>query len=274
MRHLVLALTSLLACLSTLLGGCHHATTEDSKTNANQPGLPTRAYSTTFPKAEDPLSENGIWIVGHASGARPWIGSGLSFMPHYLWGNVETSPGLAYGTDEPTDFGDPTAIVAGSWGAEQTVTAKVRIAKTPRGPCCEEVELRLRTTISNYSITGYEAYCSVSPQYPYCHIARWNGPNGSWWNFETGSSPIYAKDGDVLSATVTGANPTLVTLFRNGKFVLNAVDTGAAGGGFGAYGPWTSGNPGIGFYNTQDNDWKDFGFSYFAATDNVNNDPR
>ena len=186
---------------------------------------------------------------------------------HLLWGDVQTSPGLAYGIDEPTEFGDPTAIVAGSWESAQTVTATVKIIKVPTGHCCHEVELRLRTVISDHSITGYEAYCSVMPDQPYCHIARWNGPNGSYWNFETGNSDIYLKDGDVISATATGTNPTLITLYRNGALILEATDTGTAGGGFGAYGPWTSGNPGIGFYDTQDDDWKHFGFSSFSATD-------
>jgi len=127
--------------------------------------------------------------------------------------------------------------------------------------------LRLRTTISNYSITGYEAYCSVIHEYPYCHIARWNGPNGSWWNIEISSSSIYLKDGDVFSATATGANPTIINLYRNGILILSAIDSGTSGGEFGAFGPFTSGNPGIGFYDTRMDEWKNFGFSYFSAND-------
>jgi hypothetical protein len=169
--------------------------------------------------------------------------------------------------DEPTKFGDPTAVLAGTWGPTQTVTATVKINKTPTHGCCHEVELRLRTTISSKSIFGYEAYCSVTPDQKYCHIARWNGPNGSYWNFETGSSAIYLVDGDVIKATAEGTNPTVITLYRNGIQILQATDTGVAGGGFGAYGPWTSGNPGIGFFDNYDDNWKDFGFSSFHATD-------
>jgi hypothetical protein len=105
------------------------------------------------------------------------------------------------------------------------------------------------------------------PANRYCHIARWNGPNGSYWNFETGSSAGYLKDGDVIKATAAGANPTIITLYVNGVQILQAVDTGAAGGGNGAYGPWTSGNPGIGFFDNADNDWKSFGLSSFSVTD-------
>lgn len=184
-----------------------------------------------------------------------------------LWGDVQTASGLSFGVDEPTEFGDPTAVLTGTWGPTQTATAKVKIIKTPRGNCCHEVELRLRMTISDRSITGYEAYCSVMPDNAYCHITRWNGPNGSYWNFEKPIGPMYLADGDVIKATVTGINPVIITLYKNNLPIAQAVDTGAAGGGFGAYGPWTSGNPGIGFFDNIDSNWKDFGLSSFSVTD-------
>jgi hypothetical protein len=242
----------LLICAAFLLGGCRE------KSGVNGTGTKgtrsARSYSTTFRQTENPLSENGIWIEGHAAGAS-------------LWGNVQTVSGTAYGVDEPTEYGDPSAILAGTWGPTQTATATVKINRTPTNKCCHEVELRLRTTISDRSITGYEAYCSVMPTERYCHIARWNGPNGSYWNFEAQSSAAFVKDGDVMKATVTGTNPTIITLYINGVQTLQATDTGAAGGGFGAYGPWTTGNPGIGFFDNYDSDWKSFGLSFFSVTD-------
>jgi hypothetical protein len=224
------------------------------------------SYKTTFPLNENPISEGGKWVGGSRAGASLWSG-GHIWTGGRLWGNVQTVSGLAYGVDEPTKYGDPTAILTGTWGASQTVTARVRINETPTGHCCHEVELRLRTTIYSHSITGYEAYCSVMPGNPYCHIARWNGPNGGYWNFETGSSAVYLADGDVIRATASGTNPTVITLYKNGTQILQATDTGAAGGGFGAFGPWTSGNPGIGFYDDHDSHWEYFGFSSFSATD-------
>jgi hypothetical protein len=252
---------SLMIAIAIPLAGCR-----DSATGARSVRRP---YSTTFPLTENPISESGSWVGGSGGGAtfaslwargRIWRGG-------RLWGNVQTASGLAYGVSEPTEFGDPTAILAGKWGPAQTVTATIKINKIPTGRCCHEVELRLRTTISPHSITGYEAYCSVMPNNPYCHIARWNGPNGSYWNFETGKSAIYIRDGDVMKATITGTNPTVITLYRNGAQILQATDSGSAGGGFGAFGPWTSGNPGIGFYDNPDSNWKYFGFSSFSATD-------
>src|SRR5262249_14614676 len=154
------------------------------------------AYNTAFPLQENPISEGGKWIGGQSAGRN-------------LWGDVQTKENFAFGVSEPTKFGDPTAILAGLWGPDQTVSGVVRIATTPTGQCCREVELRLRATISNDGITGYEAYCSVMPVAPYCHIARWNGPNGRYCNIDSSTPVIYAVDGDVLTAKVTGTNPTI-----------------------------------------------------------------
>ena len=255
-------------CLLSLLNGCRNDRdhVEGSSQAAVTAASGVRTYSTAFPQTENPIGEKGTWLGGSAAGASISAGGHLS-KEGRLWGDVQTASGLAFGVDEPTQFGDPTAILTGAWGPDQAVVATVKIVKTPTVNCCKEVELRLRTTISNYSITGYEAYCSVMPDQPYCHIARWNGPNGSYWNFETGSSAAYLVNGDRITATVTGRNPTQISLWKNGVLLLKAQDTGAPGGGFGAYGPFTSGNPGIGFYDSYDGNWSDFGFSSFSATD-------
>jgi hypothetical protein len=260
----------LFVCAITLLGGCRgrqslanikNASSEDLLPSVSQ----IHTYSTAFPGTEKPISEGGKWMGGSLGGRDP--GKVNSSTGGRLWGDAQTTPGLSFGVDEPTEFGDPTAILTGNWGPTQTATAKVKIIKTPHGNCCHEVELRLRATISDRSITGYEAYCSVMPDNAYCHIARWNGPNGSYWNFEKSSPAMYLADGDVIKATVTGINPVIVTLYKNNVPIVQAVDTGAAGGGFGAYGPWTSGNPGIGFFDNIDNNWRDFGLSSFSVTD-------
>jgi len=210
-------------------------------------------YTTTFPLTENPISEGGKWIVGTAAGGN-------------LWGAVRTTPGLAFGVSEPTQFGDPTAVLTGTWSADQSAQATVRINSTPTGTCCREVELRLRSAISTNRITGYEIYCSVMPGSPYCHIASWGGPNGSWVNMENGSPSIYLRNGDVLKGTVTGTNPAIITMYINGSQVLQVQDTGNFTFSDGRrYGPWTSGSPGIGFYNNQDNNWSAFGFSSFTA---------
>ena len=125
---------------------------------------------------------------------------------------------MAFGVSQPTQYGDPTAVLTGTWGPNQTVQGTVKINGTPRG----EIELRLRTTIVQNSITGYEAYCSVMPDNQYCHIARWNGPNGSWCNIELTTAITYAANGDVLKATVTGAGPVIITMYKNGSQIMQA----------------------------------------------------
>jgi len=250
--------------IALLLAGCRETKRRPGIEAATNTAA-MHSYSTSFPRVENPIREGRNWVGGSDGGTNFWLGS--LFEGGLLWGNVQTTSGFAYGVSEPTEFGDPTAIVSGVWGPDQTATARVKINKVPIGHCCHEVELRLRTTISPNSITGYEAYCSVMPDNQYCHIARWNGPNGSYWNFETGSADTYAADGDTLTATVKGTNPVVITLYKNDKQILQATDQGAAGGGFGSYGPWTSGNPGIGFYDNHDKHWETFGFSSFSATD-------
>ena len=70
-------------------------------------------YTTSFPLTENPISEGGKWIGGQSAGGN-------------LWGNVQTTPGLAFGVSEPTQYGDPTAILAGSWGQAQSAAAPLR----------------------------------------------------------------------------------------------------------------------------------------------------
>jgi hypothetical protein len=243
-------------CWLALIGGFRTVGGSAGTAGRKGPTQPAgvHSYDTKFPLSENPISESGNWAPGSDAGAA-------------LFGNIQTTAGFAFGVNEPTPYGDPTAMLTGTWGHEQTVTARVKINKVPVGYCCHEVEVRLRVTISPGKITGYEAYCSVMPNNPYCHIARWNGPNGSFWNFETGSSTGFLVDGDMIKATAVGQNPTVITLYKNGVQILQATDTGAAGGGFGAFGPWPSGNPGVGFFDNIDNNWKDFGISSFSAMD-------
>ena len=239
---------------ASFLLGCRHVTVPDVNGIAGG----ARSYATTFPLAESRLSEGGIWINGGVAGAD-------------LWGDIQTTPGLAFGVSEPTKYGDPTAILKGAWGADQTAQATVKVADYARfkNASCHEVEVRLRTTIdgASRSITGYEAYGSLMSNNPYLHIASWGGPNGVWVNMESRSPAIYLKDGDVLKATVTGTYPVVITMYINGVQVLEVEDRGAYTFSDGKrYGPWTSGAPGIGFYDDVDNEWSAFGISAFSAT--------
>jgi hypothetical protein len=208
------------------------------------------SYTTDFPLTEDPISEGGRWQNGSAAGTG-------------LWGDVQTTKGLAFGVSLPTTYGDPLALLLGTWGAHQTASATIRVVKAATS-CCHEVELHLRMTIGKASVTGYEINCSVSNG-NYLQVVRWNGPNGDYTYL--GSLGTSCVDGDTLLATATGANPTTITVFKNGAQVLVATDDGGVAGGPGSVaGPWLDGQPGIGFFDDADGSWEDFGFSTFSAT--------
>jgi len=216
----------------------------------------SQTYSTSFPLTENPLSERSKWVGGQSSGGN-------------LWGEIQTSGGMAYGVSEPTLYGDPTAILTGRWAADQQAKVTVMISRTPT-VCCHEIEVRLRVTISEHRITGYEVYCSIVPGNKYCHIARWSGPNGLYCNIEPSSPRIYLVNGDVLGGTVTGSNPALITAYLNGVRIMQVSDSGNEGGEGTDCSPgrpvFTTGSPGIGFYDNQnDKQWNDFGVSHFSA---------
>jgi len=183
------------------------------------------------------------------------------------WANVGTTPGLAFGTQTgveawgPTAYNDSTAVLSGAWGANQTATATVHIRKQTDAPgVFEEVELRLRTTITAHSITGYEINfsCSANPANFYAQIVRWNGPLGSFTYLN--SIKCHIHDGDIVSATVSG-NTISVTV--NGAPIMSAVDSAFSGG-----------SPGIGFYlRGATGADANFGFSKYAASDGQTSKP-
>lgn len=204
------------------------------------PATPDRTYSTKFPLSEDPISERDKWINGQTVGLD--------------WANVRTTPGFAFGTESGNvRFDDSAALLSGSWGPNQTVQATVRSANQ-NDKIYEEVELRLRSSLTAHRATGYEINfrCSKTEK-AYSQIVRWNGPLGDFSYVKTGDGPRYGvSNGDVVKATMVG---NLITVYINGNQVLQATDE-----------TYTNGSPGMGFYiegATRGND--DFGFTSFAA---------
>ena len=115
-------------------------------------------YSTSFSATENPISEGGVWINGGTTGLD--------------WGNVATIPGLAYGTSLNSQYADPTAVLTGTWAPDQEAQGTVKINGSING--VRELELRLHTTITPHSITGYEIDYALGGSY--MQIVRWNGP--------------------------------------------------------------------------------------------------
>jgi hypothetical protein len=206
-------------------------------------------YITNFTRTENPVSEGGIWLNGQTDGLD--------------WTDVRTTPGFAFGTEiggnrpDPQKYDDSTALLKGTWGPNQTAQATVRsVNPNLDGKVWEEVELRLRSSISPHQCTGYEIMfrCSKIPK-AYCNIARWEGPLGKFTMLkQTEGSQYGVKDGDVVKASMIG---TILTVYINGVQMIQISDD-----------RFTSGNPGIGFYLAGASGViADFGFSRFMATD-------
>lgn len=222
-------------CAASVSSGCRQS--------AQLRSGPTKSYTTAFPLTENPVFEGGNWSNGRTDGID--------------WFNVATRPGLAYGTQlDAGGFSDSTAILTGDWGPDQTVQATVHsINQSDSDYVVEEVELRLRSTISPHRITGYEVNfrCSKTSS-TYTEIVRWNGPLGkfTYLDHKRGSSYGVAN-GDVVKATMIG---NTITVYVNGVQVEQATDS--------TYG---AGNPGIGFGRSGSVVATDFGFSRFTASD-------
>jgi hypothetical protein len=203
-------------------------------------------YTSNFPVTENPISENGKWINGGVAGLR--------------WTNVRTTPGRALGTQSGTDSGkaryaDSTAILAGTWGPNQTVQATVFVANASGASgVFQEVELRLRTNITPDSITGYEITASVHLTDFYISVARWNGPLANWTPIG-GSVSHPCVNGDVLKATMIGST---IRVYLNQVQMLQVTDS-----------TYKNGSPGIGvFLQGATGLNANYGFSSFTATDN------
>jgi hypothetical protein len=225
--------------LNMLLAGCSRS---GDAPPIGPPHATQKTYTTNFPLAENPISEGGNWINGG--------GVGLS------WANVRTTPGLAFGTESGSGgYDDSTAVLAGTWNADQMAQAVVHSVNQTSN-ISEEVELRLRTTITDHSITGYEInFRCTSDASRYVEIVRWNGPFGSFTYVKTTPGPGI-HDGDVIKASIVGST---ITVYINDKRVLQGTDR-----------TYTSGNPGLGFFLHGAAGLNgDYGFTSFTAMDSL-----
>jgi hypothetical protein len=203
-----------------------------------------RTYTTNFPLTENPLSEGGNWINGQTAGLD--------------WKNFRTTAGFAFGTQNGSGgppYDDSTALLAGQWGPNQTAQATVRTVNQQTGSIYQEVELRLRSTLSPHVNSGYEInFRCTHDGSQYQEIVRFNGPINSftYLNRVTGGRGLY--DGDVIKASIIG---NVITVYQNGIQVAQVSDS-----------TFTSGSPGIGHWlrgpaETID----DYGFTSFSASD-------
>lgn len=192
------------------------------------------AYSTTFQIAENPMSEKGAWTTGAKSGLD--------------WCDIRVSGGLAYGTQVTNPNGPPyddsVAILSGTWGATQTVTATV-FTQNQTDSTFEEVELWTRSEILPHSIKGYEvAFRVTNDGSQYIGVAKWLGalnsftPLGSNCTLGTDGVPGLVT-GDVISVTTSGTSTTTIVARVNGTTRCTQTDSSS---------PYTTGRPGMGHW--------------------------
>lgn len=209
------------------------ALTPGSTSSIPEPG--ERVYSTNFQQTENPISEGGLWLNG--------LTDGLD------WLDIRTETGVAYGTRVGgMDYAiDPTAILTGVWGQNQTVEAEVVVNI---GGGAKEIELRLNSTMTAHSSTGYEILFEVNGKIA---IVRWDGAIGNVTYIFDGQDLNRALvTGDVLKATNVDG---VITAYLNGEQVAQVIDTIYVGGA-----------PGMGLNNYGEaTDPTDFGLSRFTA---------
>jgi hypothetical protein len=202
----------------------------------------TGTYSTKFPLTEDPISESKRWINGKTTGLD--------------WADVATTSGHAIGDPAPANYTDPTALLTGSWGPDQTVSAVVYSVNQTENQY-QEVEIRLRSALSAHKCTGYEInFRCLKTANAYTQIVRWNGPVGDFTYLATNGGAKYGvADGDIVKATIVG---NVITACINGVQVAQATDK-----------IYVTGNPGIGFNANVGSTNVDFGFKSVSVSDDA-----
>ena len=183
-------LVGLLGLLAGWLGISGETPSQPSKSPS------VKSYSTHFKLDEDPISEDGTWINGAKEGLD--------------WYNVITKNGVAHGAVSTGDYTDPTALLTGTWGRNQFVKAKV-YSKNPTAKYYQEVEIRLRSTLTAHQCTGYEVFWRcLKTKDAYVEIVRWNGKVKDW----TSSSETLRCANSESRTETWWKRPSLATLSR------------------------------------------------------------
>ena len=143
-------------------------------------------------------------------------------------------------------------LLTGTWGKNQTVKAKV-FSRNQTEKYYQEVEIRLRSTLTRHRCTGYEVFWRcLKTQNAYAEIVRWNGKVGDWTSLQKHTGPEYGvKDGDLVEATIID---NVIKGYVNGVEVISATDN-----------TYDAGNPGMGFNFGVGESNVDFGFSYYEV---------
>ena len=197
----------------------------------NRPPPPATTYSTTFPAAENPISEGGKWYGGATDGI--------------VFSDVQTVVGKAHAshliTPGTNDYTDDLAILKPSVaipGANQyaEVTIYRDVAYTP--PSSHEIQIHLRANVNSAGPNYLPTYEVLFPWGGTMgQIVRQDGTLGGFTVLSpTGSGYSVLGTGDVVRAKIVGS---VITVYVNGVEAMTVTDTVI-----------TNGQPGMGFYVT------------------------
>jgi hypothetical protein len=205
-------------------------------------GRLVRSYATRFERDEAPISEDGMWVNGRKDGI-DWCdvlsGDGHAYGEVSRMMSAEKRAEQSFGgsggaATTEGDYDDPTAVLAGSWGRNQSARATV-FSRNPTDDYFQEVEIRLRSTIAPHWCSGYEVFwrCSKSDA-AYAEIVRWNGKVADFTSLARRVGPeVGVQHGDIVEATIVG---TTITSYINGVAVMSVTDD-----------TFADGAPGVGF---------------------------
>jgi hypothetical protein len=227
------------------------------------PGTLVRSYSTRFEHDETPISEDGLWLNGRRDGI-DWCDvltkDGHAFGEVSRMNSAERRAEQTHGDAaaegsgamQEGDYDDPAAVLTGAWGRNQSVRATV-YSRNPTDDYFQEVEIRLRSSISLHSCDGYEVFwrCSKGDA-AYAEIVRWNGKVADFTSLARRVGPdCGVKDGDVVEATIVG---DVIRSYINGVEILSVTDD-----------VFPAGSPGVGFNFYVGNTNVDHGLSSFEV---------
>lgn len=188
------------------------------------PSLPP--YSTTFSGGNaNPISEGSRWVNGLAVGVD--------------WSNCAITSGIAHGKHVATQFADPTAVLIGTWPANQEAEGVIQGVDTQGAFCGAEVEIRTRSVVSPGVNRGIEFLWSTRTSSNYLQIVRWNGDLGDFTELYNTDPGVAPTNGFMLRGRSVGTTHTVEILNTLGAIVFTDSVTDAT---------FSDGNPGMGFY--------------------------
>lgn len=221
------------------------------------PAVNPNLYSTSFPTVENPLSEGGIWIDGGVVGGVvpgfPAVLNWNSPLVQVAGQCVASVNSDTHGGVPPSSrYDDSIAVLNKSFTADQFAQATIYKAVGYTTAGGHEVELLLRSTISNGNTLQYEVLWGISG---YIAVVKWTGAQGAYvaiFDPGGGSAPVPA-DGDVFRAEIQGSVI---------KAYINGVEK--TGGGI-TDSSYTTGQPGMGFWPVDGADRTKMGFKAYSA---------